>query len=530
MIEDIIKTLKPVFENKAIKKIGHDVKQDMHTLIKWGVNLKGVDFDTMIAAYVLNPTSSSYDIDEIGHMFLSETHENTESLLGKGKKAKSILDLPEDERLAWLGARVNIIYRAYPEIRKALEKYNQQDLFDHIEMPLIKVLFDMERAGIKIELDELEQYGHVIGEKIKTITSEIYDFAGEEFNINSPKQLGVILFEKLEIPPLRKTKTGYSTAADVLDTLEKDYPIVAKVLEYRHLMKLKSTYVDGLFAVVNQETGKIHSTFNQTITATGRISSTEPNLQNIPIRYELGRQIRKMFIPSGADYVFVAADYSQIELRVLAHISQDPTLINAFKHDQDIHKITASQVFNIPFDEVTPIQRNNAKAVNFGIVYGISAYSLSEDLKISRNEAKAYIEGYFAKYPKVKTYLDEIIEFAKENGYVETLFQRRRAVPEIQASNFNVRSFGERVAMNTPIQGSAADIIKLAMIKVDRVLKDKKMRSRLILTVHDELLVEAHQDELEDVKEMLKYEMEHAAKLSVPIDVDLKTGNTWYQV
>ena len=529
-IQEIVNTLKSIFENKEIKKIGHDSKQDMHTLIEYGVNIYGVAFDTMIAAYVLNPTSSSYDIDEMGHMFISETHESAESLLGKGKKTQSIFELSEEKRLSWLCARANIIYRAHIEMKKEIEKYKQEDLFYNIEMPLIKVLFDMERAGIKIELNELKQYGDIIGAKVDVITKEIYDFAGEEFNINSPKQLGVILFEKLEIPPLKKTKTGYSTSAEVLETLQKEYPIVEKVLEYRHLVKLKSTYVDGLFAVVNKETGKIHSTFNQTITATGRISSTEPNLQNIPIRFELGRQIRKVFIPSSEDYVFVDADYSQIELRVLAHISEDPTLIDAFIHDQDIHKITASQVFNIPFDEVTPAQRSNAKAVNFGIVYGISAYSLSDDLKITQKEAQVYIEGYFAKYPKVKAYLDNIIAFAKENGYVETLFQRRRAIPEINASNFNVRSFGERVAMNTPIQGSAADIIKLAMIKVDRVLKQKKMSSRLILTVHDELLIEAHKDEVEEVKRILKYEMENATKLSVPMDVDLHTGMTWYDV
>lgn len=528
-IDKIINMLKPVLESGNIKKIAHNAKKDMHQLANYDVNIKNLYFDTMLATYVLYPTNDSYEIDEIAQMFLSETHKSTEILLGKGKKIKSILDLKEEERVAWICARTHIIYRAYTQMAQELEKYNQQELFYNIEMPLIGVLFDMEQAGIKVELEQLREYGEKLDEKINIITKQIFDFAGEEFNINSPKQLGVILFEKLEIPPLKKTKTGYSTSAEVLEKLKDKYPIVEKILEYRQLVKLKSTYVDGLFAVVNKEDGKIHSTFNQTITATGRISSTEPNLQNIPVKMELGREIRKVFIPSNEDYVFVDADYSQIELRVLAHIANDPTLINAFKTGQDIHRLTASQVFNIAFDEVTPMQRNNAKAVNFGIVYGISPYSLGEDLKIPQKEAKRYIEGYFEKYPMVKQYLDDIVDFAKENGYVETLFQRRRTIPEISSSNFNVRGFGERIAMNTPIQGSAADIIKIAMIKVYEILKQRNMRSRLILTVHDELLVETHKDELEDVKKILQYEMEHAANLRVPIDVDLNVGNTWYE-
>lgn len=528
-IEEIIHTLTPIFEEDKIKKITYNSKEDLHTLTQYDVSLNGLYFDTMIAAYVLYPTNSSYDIDEIAHMFLSETHKSTEVLLGKGKKIKSIFEIPAEERTDWIGTRGNIIYRSYKKMQNELKEYNQEALFFEMEMPLVKVLFDMEHSGIKVATSELTEYGKKLEDKIQLITKEIYDFAGEEFNINSPKQLGVILFEKLEIPPLKKTKTGYSTSAEVLDKLKTKYPIVEKILEYRQLAKLKSTYVDGLFAVINQKDGKIHSTFNQTITATGRISSTEPNLQNIPIKMELGRQIRKVFIPSNEDYVFVDADYSQIELRVLAHIADDPILIEAFQSGQDIHRLTASQVFNIPIDEVTSLQRSNAKAVNFGIVYGISAYSLSEDLGITQKEAKRYIEGYFEKYPKVKQYLDDVILFAKENGYVETLFQRRRSIPEINSRNFNVRGFGERVAMNTPIQGSAADIIKLAMIKVYSVLKQNKMRSRLILTVHDELLVEAHKEEVEEVTKILKSEMENAASLSVPLSVDLHVGNTWYE-
>lgn len=529
-IDQITSNLKVVFENKNIKKIGHNAKEDMHILAGHNIELLGLEFDTMLGAYVLNPTNSTYEIDELGHIFISESHESEEAVLGKGRKKKSIFDLEEEKRTSWISARANIVYRSYSVIDKQLKENGQEELFYKIEMPLIKVLYDMERLGIAINEEELGQYGELISSKIETITEEIYDLAGEEFNINSPKQLGIILFEKLEIPPIKRTKTGYSTAADVLEKLEKDYPIVEKVLEYRHLSKLKSTYVDGLFAVINQDTGRIHSTFNQTITSTGRISSTEPNLQNIPIKLELGRRIRKVFIPRNEEYIFVDADYSQIELRVLAHISEDPTLINAFKHNQDIHRLTASQVFDIPFDEVSDLQRNNAKAVNFGIVYGISAFSLSQDLEISRKEAQTYIDGYFAKYPKVKEYLDNIIGSTKETGYVETLFQRRRDVPEIRSSNFNVRSFGERIAMNTPIQGTAADIIKIAMIRVHKSLEDKNMKSKLILTVHDELLVEAHKDELDEVKIILQSEMENAVKLTVPIDVDLHTGDTWYDM
>ena len=400
-------------------------------------------------------------------------------------------------------------------------------LFMDIEMPLVFTLYDMEVNGVKVEAEALKYYGDQLGAKIVELEKDIYEEAGETFNINSPKQLGVVLFENMKIPGGKKTKTGYSTAADVLEKLAPDYPIIAKILEYRQYTKLKSTYADGLAGYIRED-GRIHSKFNQTITATGRLSSTEPNLQNIPIRVELGRLIRKVFIPEDG-FVFVDADYSQIELRVLAHCSGDSHLIDAYKEKKDIHRITASQVFHIPFDEVTDQQRRNAKAVNFGIVYGISSFGLSQDLSITRKEASKYIEDYFTTYPGIKIFLDDTVKHAKEMGYVVTLFGRRRPVPELSSSNYMQRSFGERVAMNAPIQGTAADIIKIAMIGVGRRLKEQKMKSRLVLQVHDELLVEAYKPELDQVKKILKEEMEQAASLDVPLEIDMHTGDNWYE-
>ena len=398
-----------------------------------------------------------------------------------------------------------------------------------MEMPLIYVLADMEKYGIKVDKAALLAYQKRLGESLDGMEEEIYALAGEKFNINSPKQLGVILFEKLGLKGGKKTKTGYSTAADVLEKLRTAHPIVERILHYRQLAKLKSTYADGLLAVMDAETEKIYSTFNQTITATGRISSTEPNLQNIPVRLELGRELRKIFIPESAEFCFLDADYSQIELRVLAHISGDESLIAAFKSNQDIHRMTASQVFHVPFDEVTPLQRSNAKAVNFGIIYGKGAFSLGQDLGISRKEAEEYINAYFARYPKIKTFMEDTIKNGTKNGYVSTLWNRRRNMPELQSSNFMQRAAGERAAMNMPIQGTAADIIKLAMIKVHRALQEGGYRSRLILQVHDELLIEAYKEEKDAVAKILKENMEHAADLLVPLDVDVHEGASWFE-
>lgn len=517
-------------ESASYKKVVHDSKQMMHELIKFKMDLLGTNFDTFIGAYLLYPTNKDYGLAEVESLFLNQhTLVSDEMLLGKGKDKKSWLELDEAVRREEMGKRALAILEIEKVMSTKLEEENMLSLFYDIEMPLIEVLFDMELAGIRVDPEGLKRYGEELQGLIDKISEQIYEEAGEEFNINSPKQLGVILFEKLQIPAIKKTKTGYSTAAEVLETLKGQYPIVEKILEYRQYAKLKSTYVDGLLNVLSEHY-KIHSTFNQTITATGRLSSTEPNLQNIPVKFEMGKKIRSLFIPSSSEYVFLDGDYSQIELRVLAHIAKDQTLMDAFKHNMDIHALTASQVFHVPFEEVTPLQRSNAKAVNFGIVYGISAFALSEDLKISQKEAQRYIDGYFEKYPQIKDYIEETISYAMSHGYVRTLFERKREIPEILASNYNLREFGKRVAMNTPIQGTAADIIKIAMIRVHRKLKELSLRSRLILTVHDELLIEAHKEEIDIVKALLKDEMEQAADLSVPLQVDVHQGDNWLEV
>lgn len=466
-------------------------------------------FDGTIAAYLLNPLKSDYTGEDVARERLN--------LLIEDK-------LPDDSKACY---EAYTGWKAAPILQEQLKENNMWKLFVDVEMPLVETLYDMEQCGVRVEADELKAYGEKLGVRIHELEQEIYEEADEIFNINSPKQLGVILFEKMGLQGGRKTKTGYSTAADVLEKLAPEYPIVAKILEYRQMAKLKSTYADGLAGFI-QVDGRIHGKFHQTITATGRLSSAEPNLQNIPVRMELGRLIRKVFIPEDG-FVFVDADYSQIELRILAHCSGDDMLINAYRQAQDIHRITASQVFHVPFDEVTDLQRRNAKAVNFGIVYGISSFGLSQDLSISRKEAAEYIDQYFLTYPGIKTFLDNTVASAREHGYVETLFGRRRPMPELKSSNYMQRSFGERVAMNAPIQGTAADIIKVAMIGVSRRLKEKQMKSRLVLQVHDELLIETYIPELEQVEEILKEEMERAADLKVPLLVDMHTGNNWYE-
>ena len=516
--------------NKNYKKVMHDTKPFKHKLFESGQRLEGVLFDTCIAAYLIHPTNKSYDLAELEEIFLDkQTIDTEETILGKGKSIKNWMEVDEVVRKEQITKRAIILLELYKNMESILQSQNMMDLFYDIEMPLIDVLFDMEIEGIKVDIEGLKSYGKELEELINLLTQSIYDKAGEEFNINSPKQLGVILFEKLQLPGAKKTKTGYSTAADVLETLKDGYPIIEQILEYRQYAKLKSTYVDGLISVLTSE-NKIHSTFNQTITATGRLSSTEPNLQNIPVKFEMGKKIRKLFIPSSKEYTFLDGDYSQIELRVLAHMANDNTLIHAFKENIDIHALTASQVFHIDMEEVTSIQRSNAKAVNFGIVYGISAFALSEDLKISQKEAQKYIEGYFSKYQNIKGYLEDIVGFGMQNGYVETLYHRKREIPEILSSNYNMREFGKRIAMNTPIQGTSADIIKIAMIKVHNKLKSQNMKSKLILTVHDELLVEAHVEEIDKVKTILKEEMENAATLRVPLSVDVHEGNNWLAV
>ena len=482
--------------------------------------------DTTIAAYLLNPLKNEYTYDDLARDILGLMVPSKLDLLGKLKIKKAAEEKPEALELM-------VCYEAYTciaaknQLLEQLEDHGMKKLYDEIEMPLVYVLADMEKEGVRAEKAELEAYGAQLTGRISELETSIYEKAGETFNINSPKQLGVILFEKLQMPNGKKTKTGYSTAADVLERLAPDYPIVLEILEYRQLTKLKSTYADGLALCIAPD-GRIHSTFNQTITATGRISSTEPNLQNIPIRMELGRLIRKVFVPKEG-YVFIDADYSQIELRVLAHMSGDQNLIAAYQHAEDIHRITASQVFHTPLEEVTDLQRRNAKAVNFGIVYGISSFGLSQDLSITRKEAEGYIASYFETYPGIKIFLDRLVTDAKEKGYAETMFGRRRPVPELASSNFMQRSFGERIAMNSPIQGTAADIIKIAMIRVKQRLEREQLKSKLILQVHDELLIEAAADEEEYVKTLLAEEMRHAADLAVTLEVDVKSGRNWFE-
>lgn len=519
--------VKTFFEKETGLKVIHDSKKLRHILAEMHIEIKGQVFDTFIAAYLIDPTSETYEISELADNFLGmQNVPSYEELVGKGKSQKRWLGLDENTRVDFLTRRAHILYEAYDVLQKELDKNDMQILFNDIEMPLVKVLFDMEREGIKVDLEKLQAYGKELDALIEREAERVYELAGESFNINSPKQLGVILFEKMDIPPIKKTKTGYSTAAEVLEKLRDGYPIVEHILAYRQYTKLKSTYVEGLIAVMKSE-HKIHSSFNQTITATGRISSTEPNLQNIPVKLEMGRRIRELFIPSSDEYIFLDADYSQIELRVLAALAGDENLIHAFNEGIDIHTLTASQVFHVPFEEVTPLERSNAKAVNFGIVYGIGAFSLSEDLKITQKEAAAYIEGYFEKYPKIKEYLDGCISFARDHGYVKTIFNRKRDIPEINSKNFNLREFGKRKAMNTPIQGTAADIIKLAMVHVHQALRDEGLKSKVILTVHDELLLEVYRPEQEKVAKLLKEKMEQAVNLKVAMSVEVHSGENW---
>ncbi len=500
---------------------------DIKKLLKNVKNIRPEQvFDAGIAAYLLNPLKNTYTYDDLAKEYLQVYLPSTEEIFDTAK-LPDLAAVSDELAGCYAGNMAYAVYRVREIMEQRLEAEGMSRLYQEIEIPLAFTLADMEEAGIRVEAEELKAYGERLQVRIGELEEKIYQEAGETFNINSPKQLGVILFEKLQLPGGRKTKSGYSTAADVLEKLAPDHPIVSDILEYRQLAKLKSTYADGLSAFIGPD-GRIHSTFNQTITATGRISSTEPNLQNIPVRMELGRLIRKVFLPADG-CVFIDADYSQIELRVLAHMSGDEKLIAAYRQAEDIHRITASEVFHVPFDEVTPLQRRNAKAVNFGIVYGISSFGLSQDLSISRKEAQQYIEKYFETYPGIKGFLDGCVEQAKEQGYSVTMFGRRRPVPELKSSNFMQRSFGERVAMNAPIQGTAADIIKIAMIRVNERLKREQLRARLLLQVHDELLIEAPLEEVDQVQRILEEEMTHAADLKVKLEIDMHTGNSWYE-
>ena len=506
------------------------LKEELKCLAAHGVNVdkeqQGAFLDAEIAAYLLNPLKDSYAYEELAREYAGLTIPSYAELFGKDKLTKVLEEKTGAFRI-YGGYSSYVLYQSMPVLLAHLQETGMEDLYRTMEMPLVWTLFGMEQEGVRVDAQALKSYGDELAVRIGELETRIYKEAGETFNINSPKQLGVILFDKMGLKGGKKTKTGYSTSAEVLEKLAPECPLVADILEYRQLTKLKSTYADGLTAYIGPDE-RIHTTFQQTITATGRLSSVEPNLQNIPIRMELGRQIRKVFIPKDG-CVLVDADYSQIELRVLAHMSGDENLIHAYRKAQDIHRLTASQVFHIPFDEVTDLQRRNAKAVNFGIVYGISSFGLSQDLSISRKEAQEYIQKYFETYPKIKEFLDSCVTEAKEKGYARTMFGRRRPMPELKSSNFMQRSFGERVAMNAPIQGTAADIIKIAMIRVDQRLKAEGLKSRLLLQVHDELLLEASTEELDAVEQILSEEMEGAAELSVPLEIDMKQGKNWYE-
>lgn len=520
--------LQELFE--ACKKEGHllltfDVKKfyRLFTMERADVSCF---FDTKLAAYLLNPLKSEYTLEDIAQECRNVMLMDYKQQFGKKSVAES-METEEEKFTQYAGELIQTIYDCYEKLTDALSQTAMKELYDEIEMPLTYVLYAMEKEGVIVQKEELKHYGGQLAERIAVVEQRIYDTVGEKFNINSPKQLGVILFEKMQLKGGKKTKTGYSTAADILEKLAPDYPVVNDILEYRGLTKLKSTYADGLADCIAED-GRIHTSFNQMITATGRISSTEPNLQNIPMRMELGRLIRKVFVPKPG-CVFMDADYSQIELRILAHMSEDEELIEAYRMSEDIHRITASKVFHTPFEEVTDLQRRNAKAVNFGIVYGISSFGLSQDLSISRKEASAYIEQYFETYPGVKRFLDNCIAKAKETGESRTMYGRRRPIPELSSSNFMQRQFGERVAMNAPIQGTAADIMKIAMIRVYDSLKREGLKSRILLQVHDELLLEVWEDEVEKVREILMRDMKGAAELSVSLEIDVHTGKNWYE-
>ena len=512
--------IKELLEDDSIAKVMFDVKEAIVKL-NGRIDIKNISDDTAIAAYLVDPAKNEYTIEKLASEYFGTVIEKPEV------KQLSLLDDVETDRSEYL-AKCAVALGVLNEcIGDKIKENGQEKLYQEVELPLVTVLAHLEINGFLVDDNQLKEFADKLGEKIDALTNEIYMLAGEEFNINSPKQLGVILFEKLELKPVKKTKTGYATNADVLEKLRDKHPIVNFIMEYRQLAKLKSTYCDGLTAVVNPNTHRIHSVFTQTVTVTGRLSSTEPNLQNIPTRTELGREIRKMFVAKDG-YVLVDADYSQIELRVLAHIANDETMINAFRNNEDIHAVTASQVLGIPLEDVTKEQRSSAKAVNFGIVYGIGEFSLAQDLHISVKEAKAYIESYLEKYHGVRNYMESIKEQAKKDGYVKTMLNRIRYIPELKSPNYNIRQFGERVALNTPIQGTAADIIKLAMVRVDNRLINEGLKSKLILQVHDELIVEAHKDEVDKVKQILSEEMQSAMELNVPLKVDMSTGHSWY--
>ena len=526
------KILKEIFENEKIEKYGYNLAEDYILLKQTGITMKNIVYDQKVATYILEPTSK-LDIDIIARDYLEIDNNEIFASNGLNEETKqtSLFDSPKEQnQLSKMKCCIYAkeIYQLSEITLKKLQEADEIELFKNIDIPTVEVLAEMQWNGMYLDVKELENYGDMLKTRLNSLTDEIYKLCGEEFNINSPKQLGEVLFEKLKLPVVKKTKNGYSTDVDVLEKLVEEHPVIEKLLEYRQLMKLNSTYVEGMKVYVNPKTKRIHSFFHQTITATGRISSTEPNLQNIPTRFELGKQLRKVFKPA-ENCIYIDADYSQIELRVLAHISNDEHMIQAFKNGEDIHKQAASKVFNIPIDEVTKEQRNSAKAVNFGIVYGISDFGLGEQLHISRKQAKQYIDQYLELYSGIKQFMTNIVEEAKEKGYVETEFKRRRYIPELKSNNYMVRQFGQRAAMNTPIQGTAADIMKIAMINVLKEIKLRNLKSKIVLQVHDEMMIEAPIEEAEEIKEILKNKMENATQLKVPLIAEISEATNWYE-
>lgn len=524
-----LESLKEILESKDIVKIGHGIKNEVIYLMKNSILVDNIGFDSEIGKYLLDPSESSYSIDKLAYEYLKVENNTENEYLGTGKKRLSFKEIEQDKSKEYLFNYLNTVVKSEEKICSEIQEFNMTNLFREIELPLIEVLAYMEYEGFKVDLEVLNKLGVHFAEKISSLEEKIYGLAGEKFNINSPKQLSVILFEKLGLTVIKKTKTGISTDVEVLEKLKPEHEIVSHIIEYRQMVKLNSTYVEGLKSVTNLNTNRVHSIFNQTIASTGRISSTEPNLQNIPTRTDEGRELRKAFVAEDG-YILCDADYSQIELRVLAHLADETNLIESFENGVDIHTKTASEVFKVKIEDVTYEMRSRAKAVNFGIVYGISDYGLSRDLDIPRKESKVYIENYLSYYKNIEKYMKDIVEKGKREGYVETYFGRRRYIPELASRNFNIRSFGERIALNTPVQGTAADIIKAAMVNVYKRLKNNKMKSKLILQVHDELIIEAYLSELEEVKKIIKEEMESVVdNFKVHLDADVNVGGSWYE-
>jgi DNA polymerase-1 len=527
--DKVLERLKPLLADDGLEKCGHNIKYDLTVLARFGCPLEGIVFDTMVASYLVNPSARRHNLDLISLEYLGHKKIPLSDLIGKGKSQKSFADVFQEDAARYAGEDADCTLRLWHLMEKKLRELDLTDLFDRVEIPLISVLAEMEMTGVQLDVDFLRQMSQDMDEELHNLVAEIYRMAGEEFNINSPKQLSYILFEKLELPVVRRTKTGFSTDENVLEELSQEHPLPRKLLEYRQLMKLKSTYVDALPQMVNPRTGRVHTSFNQTVTATGRLSSSEPNLQNIPIRTEYSKTIRKAFVAPDEHHVILSADYSQIELRIMAHLSQDPTLLQAFRQGADVHTRTAALVFGVPENEVTADLRRQAKVVNFGIIYGMSPYGLAKQLEISPQDAACFIDSYFELYPQVRRYMEKTVEEAETRGYVTTLLGRRRYLPELHSDQGQMVAFARRTAINTPIQGTAADLIKLAMIRIHRSLRDGNWKAKMIIQIHDELVFQVPKKELAEVKSMVRSDMENALSLSVPIKVDMDSGRTWYQ-